>query len=141
MSQPRRHSLLESCLNTASGFLVSYLAWPIVCRFVLHVPFHTGSGLEVIAVFTVLSIARNYAWRRAFNRRRDDKGITLHCDTPLGPSIGCLCIEPDARRCAAEYWRLRADRRMRPLIDDRFTRPCLCPCHERRPAKPPPRKP
>ena len=69
MSQARRHSLLESCLNTASGFLVSFLAWPIVCRFVLHVPFHAGRGLEAVAFFTVLSVGRNYLWRRTFNRR------------------------------------------------------------------------
>ena len=69
MTQLRRHSFLEACLNTATGFCVSYLAWPIVCRFVLHVPFHAGRGLEVIGVFTVLSVSRNYLWRRIFNRR------------------------------------------------------------------------
>lgn len=68
MSQRRRHSLLESCLNTSSGFLVSYLAWPLVCRWVLHVPFRPGAGLSVICVFTALSIVRNYLWRRVFNR-------------------------------------------------------------------------
>lgn len=69
MTQLRRHSLLESCLNTATGFLVSFSAWPLVCRFILHEPFRPGRGLGVIAFFTVLSVTRNYLWRRIFNRR------------------------------------------------------------------------
>jgi len=70
MTQLRRHSLLESCLNTATGFLVSFSLWPIVCRLILHEPFRPARGLGVIAFFTVLSVARNYLWRRVFNRRR-----------------------------------------------------------------------
>lgn len=69
MTQLRRHSLLESCLNTASGFLVSFSLWPVVCRFILHEPFRPARGVGVIAFFTVLSVLRNYLWRRIFNRR------------------------------------------------------------------------
>lgn len=66
--QRRRHSFAESLLNTASGFVVSNLIWPLVCRFLLHIPYHFGAGVGVVALFTVVSIARNYFWRRLFNR-------------------------------------------------------------------------
>lgn len=106
MTQLRRHSLLESCLNTASGFLVSYLAWPVVCRWVLHMPFHAGPGFEVIGVFTVLSIARNYLWRRVFNRRRpastkDPLDLPYRSYRPVLLEIERRCREIDTQRAGA----------------------------------------
>jgi hypothetical protein len=66
--QHRTHSLLESISNTLAGFAVSYLAWIPVSVYLLHRPWHPGEGLVVVLIFTVLSIARNYVLRRAFNR-------------------------------------------------------------------------
>lgn len=64
--QKRRHSLLESCLNTASGFILSY-----ICGLIIFPLFGFAVGLgqnaAIVAVFTVISVARNYAWRRTFN--------------------------------------------------------------------------
>ncbi len=69
MSQAPRHSLLESIANTATGFVVSNIAWPAVEHFILRRAWHPMQGLAVILVFTVLSVARNYLLRRFFNRK------------------------------------------------------------------------
>lgn len=64
--QLRRHSFLEVCLNTASGFIVSYaatfLAFPAI-----GVHTSAGQNLAVTGIFTVISIVRSYIWRRLFN--------------------------------------------------------------------------
>ena len=64
--QSRKHSLLEALLNTASGFITSLLTqWLVFPWFNLHPSFH--ENLALTAIFTVVSIVRSYAWRRAFN--------------------------------------------------------------------------
>jgi len=67
--QLKRHSLLEACLNTASGFIVSLALWMFVVVPVWNVPVTMFDNLVITAMFTVASIARSYAWRRLFNRR------------------------------------------------------------------------
>ncbi len=65
--QSRRASLAESIVNTATGFLVSNLAWPWVSVYLLGKPYRPAEGLAVITVFTLLSVLRNLVIRRAFN--------------------------------------------------------------------------
>ena len=65
MIQPRWSSLLESCANTLSGFGIS-LAINAVLLPALGFPVTLQQNVIVVSVFTVVSIARNYAWRRAF---------------------------------------------------------------------------
>lgn len=66
--QLRRHSLLEACLNTASGFVLSiaagYLIFPLAGWTVSH-----GQNLAVVSMFTIISVIRSYVWRRIFNAR------------------------------------------------------------------------
>lgn len=69
MSQSRRMSLVETLANTGSGMLLSWMiglvAYPLF-------GFAVGGGqaLALTAIFTVVSVARSYAWRRAFERFR-----------------------------------------------------------------------
>jgi len=64
--QSRKHSLLEALLNTASGFLTSLLTqWLVFPWFNLHPSLQ--ENLALTAIFTIVSIARSYAWRRVFN--------------------------------------------------------------------------
>lgn len=67
MKQKRRHAMAESITNTLVGFAVSNVAWPAISVYLLHKPYRPIEGLAVITTFTVLSIARNYAVRRAFD--------------------------------------------------------------------------
>lgn len=64
--QRRAHSILEVALNTASGFLTSLLTqWFVFPLFNINVAFHENVALT--AIFTVVSVARSYFWRRLFN--------------------------------------------------------------------------
>lgn len=65
--QRRRHSIAEAVVNTAVGFFLSNLLWPVIQILVLHQPYRASQGLEVVGVFTVLSVVRNYWVRRMFN--------------------------------------------------------------------------
>lgn len=64
--QSKRMSLLEASLNTASGFIVSLIVWHWVCQW-FGIPMPLGRNLEITGIFTVVSVARSYVWRRAFN--------------------------------------------------------------------------
>lgn len=65
--QTRRQSFLESCINVAIGYVVALLSQVLVFpMFEIHIPL--TSNLAIGAIFTVISIARSYLVRRAFNR-------------------------------------------------------------------------
>lgn len=64
--QSKKHSLLEAVLNTTSGFLISLLTqWLVFPWFHFYPSLH--ENLTITAIFTVVSIARSYVWRRIFN--------------------------------------------------------------------------
>lgn len=68
--QSRRMSLIESCANVAVGYLVAFSTQLLVFP-ALGIAVSLGQNLVIGAIFTVISIARNYVMRRAFN--------WLHC--------------------------------------------------------------
>lgn len=64
--QTRTQSLIESCINVAIGYGVALASQIFVFPFFgIHIPL--SSNLAIGAVFTVISIARSYVVRRAFN--------------------------------------------------------------------------
>jgi len=64
--QTKTQSLIETCINTAIGYLISLLAQlAIFPLFGIHVPLH--SNLMIGAAFTVVSIVRGFFIRRFFN--------------------------------------------------------------------------
>lgn len=69
MGQTRRGSLIEACLNTASGFLVSLLVWTFIVVPVWNLPVTQSENLAITALFTAVSVARSYVWRRIFNHQ------------------------------------------------------------------------
>lgn len=66
MSQSRGWSLVEAVSSTAVGFGVSLLVWHYVAAW-YGIPMPLQTNLEITAIFTVVSIARGYLWRRLFN--------------------------------------------------------------------------
>lgn len=63
--QTRRHSILETCLNTTSGFLLSYgAAFFVFPAFGLH---SSKANFWITVIYTGISLVRSYFWRRAFN--------------------------------------------------------------------------
>lgn len=68
MSQTPLASFVEASMNTASGFVVSLLFWAFVVVPIWDLDVTMGENLVITTLFTVLSVARSYIWRRLFNR-------------------------------------------------------------------------
>ena len=64
--QTRVESLVETSLNTALGFVVSALDWPLVAH-AFGYPYSLAHNLGITGIFTCLSVARGYMVRRFFN--------------------------------------------------------------------------
>lgn len=60
-------SLAESIVNTAIGFIVSLVTWMLIAK-LYGIQMTMLDNLSIIAIFTVVSIARQYMLRRLFNR-------------------------------------------------------------------------
>lgn len=77
--QSKRHSIIESCTNVASGmiiaFAISQLAhWfePQIQKYIWkgfewHIS--AGSNMIMTVILTVISVVRGYAWRRHFDAK------------------------------------------------------------------------
>lgn len=66
--QTRFQSLIEVAANVSSGFVVAWLTGLWVYPFLgYHVSAETNT--EITIIFTVVSVARSYLWRRWFNYR------------------------------------------------------------------------
>lgn len=66
MTQTRMQSLIEVNAGTAVGFLVSWGATPFILA-AFGYEAGAGKAFGITAAYTVLSIARGYLVRRAFN--------------------------------------------------------------------------
>ena len=65
-SQSKKHSILESLINVAVGYGVALASQLLVFPlFGIHIPL--SSNIAIGVIFTVISIARSYVLRRAFN--------------------------------------------------------------------------
>lgn len=69
MTQTKRGSFIESCANTAFGFIISVAASFIIFP-ALGVQSNATQNVLAVVAFTFVSIARNYIVRRAFNAYR-----------------------------------------------------------------------
>ena len=66
-SQPHHHSVLEQVLNVGSGMVISYFVWVFVLMPIFDINVSMYESLEIVAVFTAISVIRGYIWRRIFN--------------------------------------------------------------------------
>jgi hypothetical protein len=66
MKQSRRMSMIETIAGVAIGFVVSVAASFVVYPWFGHA-FTLAQNVGITIIFTVLSIVRGYAVRRAFN--------------------------------------------------------------------------
>lgn len=68
MSQRKAISLLESCLNVGSGFVLSLIVWEFVIEPLFGIEKSLRENIGITGIFTVISIVRGYIWRRLFNK-------------------------------------------------------------------------
>ena len=71
--QSRKHSIIETILNTLSGFIISWVMTLMVLPW-FGFNITAGQGFTITVIYTVVSVIRSYFWRRLFNRLHK-KGI------------------------------------------------------------------
>jgi len=67
-TQSRVDSFMESMTNTTIGFVLSLITWHFVALG-FGIPMPLGTNLKITGIFTIVSIARQYVLRRAFDGR------------------------------------------------------------------------
>jgi hypothetical protein len=65
--QSQWESIIETALNTASGFAISWLMTTWVLP-LYGFQVSTGQGFQITVIFTIVSVLRSYFWRRTFNK-------------------------------------------------------------------------
>jgi hypothetical protein len=64
--QTRWQSILETFLNTLTGYIISVIAQLVIFPlYGLHASLN--DNMQIVALFTAISIVRSYFWRRLFN--------------------------------------------------------------------------
>lgn len=69
MNQTRMDSFMESLTNIVIGLFVSTIANWLILPTVLGVSMTLGQNVLIGLAFTIISLVRSYAIRRAFNGR------------------------------------------------------------------------
>ena len=68
MEQTRLGSLIESCINTAIGFVITVCLSPVIYPLFGH-SFTISQNVGIGLIFTIISVARSYVIRRLANDR------------------------------------------------------------------------
>lgn len=64
--QTRTDSFMEAFTNTLIGWFISLLTWQLVSWY-MSIPVSFSQDLQITFLFTIVSVIRSYALRRAFN--------------------------------------------------------------------------
>jgi hypothetical protein len=73
--QTRLGSAVESCLNVASGFVLSMVMWQWVVAPLYGYEVTLSTNLGITTIFTGVSLIRGYLWRRLFERRNRSERV------------------------------------------------------------------
>ena len=66
IKQSKLESLIESSVNTFSGWFISFLLWSFIVGPLFDIDTSIIENMLITAIFTVVSIGRSYFWRRFF---------------------------------------------------------------------------
>lgn len=69
MKQSKRQSLIEASYNTFFGYMISFIVGMIVYP-LYGLTVTTSQNAQLIAIFTITSLLRNYVVRRWFNKNK-----------------------------------------------------------------------
>lgn len=67
--QSKIESLLEKSLDTISGFILSVLLFQFIIIPMYNLNSKSYDSIEIVLMFTIVSIIRGYMWRRVFNAK------------------------------------------------------------------------
>ena len=65
--QTHFESLVEQFFNIGSGFFLAMVVQMFVITPVFHLPVTHTQNISITLIFTVVSVARSFLWRRVFN--------------------------------------------------------------------------
>lgn len=80
MKQTKKQSLIEACINTFVGYVITLAFSPLV-YWLCDVPMKYSQMSMVVLLFTILSVIRSYVIRRFFNGWSN---VTNKNSKPLG---------------------------------------------------------
>lgn len=66
--QSHKGAIFETCMNTFSGFALSYLMWVFVVAPLWELDTTYADNFWITCIFTVLSLVRGYYWRRIMTK-------------------------------------------------------------------------
>ena len=69
MKQSKLMSCVEICCNVGSGILIAWIVTLYFIPWMFDIEITHTAALEVTLVYTTVSLARGYIWRRLFNGR------------------------------------------------------------------------
>lgn len=69
MKQSRVDSFMEAACNVAVGLAISMSANAVFIPLITGAPLSAGANAGLAVIYTVISLVRSYAIRRAFNGR------------------------------------------------------------------------
>lgn len=67
MEQSKLVSGIEVFCNYASGFALAFVVWQTIA-YCMDIPMPISRNFVITSIFTCVSVARSYVWRRFFNR-------------------------------------------------------------------------
>ena len=67
LKQSKIFSLIEQCLNVLSGVFVALLLWIFLIQPIYNIDKSFIENIQIVLIFTIVSIIRGYLWRRFFN--------------------------------------------------------------------------
>ncbi len=66
MNQSKLESAIETTLNVGSGFIIAMIIWFAIIQPVWDIEVTFMDNVGITAIFTIVSVARGYLWRRFF---------------------------------------------------------------------------
>jgi hypothetical protein len=68
MEQSKAESVIEQTCNMGSGFILAALTWAYLVAPLIRMDWITiDDPIPITIIFTIISMARGYFWRRFFN--------------------------------------------------------------------------
>lgn len=67
--QTKLMSLVETICNVGSGVLIAWIVTLYLIPWMLGVEVSNATALEITIIYTMISMARSFIWRRIFNGR------------------------------------------------------------------------
>ncbi len=67
LTQSKLESFVETTLNIGSGFILSLLTWIFIVPIIFGITSDFSQSIGITILFTIVSLTRNYIWRRIFN--------------------------------------------------------------------------